>query len=216
MPNDIPILTQFIIIFVLLCFMLGLFMFIKIADIICSQSNVININDKINVINELQHLELPQLRKLTRQLSLDIHLIILNVQGEINIGMMVRSAMALGVSRVFIIGRKKWDKRTSVGAHHYMDIIYMANLHPYILRDRSVYILEQGGQTLYSLTKEKIKNQRITLIVGNESTGVPHNIQQLGTVISIPQVGIVRSLNVSNACSIALSHFQANILNYVS
>jgi tRNA G18 (ribose-2'-O)-methylase SpoU len=204
-------MKEIVLSFLGICLVLGFFMFIKIIDLILSQSHNEEKEIKVNVIDSLQDMEFTKLRKLTRQLSLDIHLVILNVRGDIpEIGMMVRSAMALGVSRIFIIGRKKWDKRTSVGSHHYMDIVYMARLHPYILRDRKVYILEQGCKSLYSIKKI---DKPITLVVGNESTGVPNDIKRLGTVISIPQVGIVRSLNVSSACSIALSHFQYQFCN---
>ncbi len=47
----------------------------------------------------------------------------INVTGELNIGMMIRSACLLGAENFYIFGRKKFDKRSTVGAEKYINIV---------------------------------------------------------------------------------------------
>ncbi len=46
----------------------------------------------------------------------------INITGELNIGMMIRSACLLGAENFYIFGRKKFDKRSTVGAEKYINI----------------------------------------------------------------------------------------------
>jgi tRNA G18 (ribose-2'-O)-methylase SpoU len=49
----------------------------------------------------------------------------INITGELNIGMMIRSACLLGAENFYIFGRKKFDKRSTVGAEKYINIVYV-------------------------------------------------------------------------------------------
>ena len=47
----------------------------------------------------------------------------INITGELNIGMMIRSACLFGAENFYIFGRKKFDKRSTVGAEKYINIV---------------------------------------------------------------------------------------------
>ena len=48
---------------------------------------------------------------------------VINVTGCLNIGMMVRSACLFGAENFYIFGRKKFDRRSTVGAENYINIV---------------------------------------------------------------------------------------------
>ena len=47
----------------------------------------------------------------------------INVTGDLNIGMMIRSACLFGAENFYIFGRNKFDKRSTVGAENYINIV---------------------------------------------------------------------------------------------
>jgi tRNA G18 (ribose-2'-O)-methylase SpoU len=47
---------------------------------------------------------------------------ILNVYGCLNIGNIIRTALATGATKVVIFGRRHFDTRSSCGAHHHIEV----------------------------------------------------------------------------------------------
>jgi|LakMenEpi03Aug12_release.lakeMendotaPanAssembly.Ray.scaffolds.fasta_scaffold115828_5 tRNA G18 (ribose-2'-O)-methylase SpoU len=47
----------------------------------------------------------------------------INVTGELNVGMALRSASLLGAENFYIFGRKKFDARSTVGAENYINVV---------------------------------------------------------------------------------------------
>src|SRR5205085_7526881 len=46
----------------------------------------------------------------------------LNLKGDNNLGMIIRTASNFGMSKVIILGRRNYDRRTTVGMHNYIAI----------------------------------------------------------------------------------------------
>jgi tRNA G18 (ribose-2'-O)-methylase SpoU len=142
----------------------------------------------------------------------------INVTGELNVGMMIRSACLLGAENFYIFGRKKFDKRSTVGAEKYINIVQYVFDDPmhadteindrlmYLLNWNSVVLCEHGGADAGSfMAKELYKELKRPLFVfGSESHGLPDNITQNDNFykLSIPQRGVLRSFNVSAAMNI--------------
>jgi len=144
----------------------------------------------------------------------------INITGELNIGMMIRSACLFGAEKFYTFGRKKYDRRSTVGAENYIDIVqytYDAPIHAdeSILHDLielkkntgcDVVICEQGGYELGTVDYEYVKQSFINpiFIFGSESFGVPEIIMENSRFhkVSIPQRGVLRSFNVSAAMNI--------------
>ena len=145
----------------------------------------------------------------------------INITGELNIGMMIRSACLLGAENFYIFGRKKFDKRSTVGAEKYINIVQYTFDDPmhadteindrlmYLLKWNSVVLCEHGGTEVGSyqtklLYKEEF--ERPLFVFGSESHGLPEvvvNNEQFYK-LSIPQRGVLRSFNVSAAMNIIL------------
>jgi tRNA G18 (ribose-2'-O)-methylase SpoU len=150
----------------------------------------------------------------------------INITGELNIGMMIRSACLLGAENFYIFGRKKFDRRSTVGAENYINIVQYMYVDPMkadqqILDDlrklpHPILACEQGGVTLGTVDAEvlyhSVNGLHPLFLFGSESNGIPQLIlDQMDPTgypdyefprISIPQVGVLRSFNVSAAMNI--------------
>jgi tRNA G18 (ribose-2'-O)-methylase SpoU len=152
----------------------------------------------------------------------------INITGELNIGMMIRSACLLGAENFYIFGRKKFDKRSTVGAEKYINIVQYAFDDPihadeHILNQlkllkHPIIACEHGGVELGTIDATNVYNSvrdaHPMFLFGSESHGIPQLIlDRLDPTgypdyefsrISIPQRGVLRSFNVSAACNIIL------------
>lgn len=143
----------------------------------------------------------------------------INITGELNVGMMIRSACLFGAENFYIFGRKKFDKRSTVGAEKYINIVQYAFDDPidadelinerlmYLLKWNSVVLCEHGGKELGTyqtkqMYKEELENP--IFVFGSESHGLPDVVVQNENFykVSIPQRGVLRSFNVSAAMNI--------------
>ena len=145
----------------------------------------------------------------------------INVTGELNIGMMIRSACLLGAENFYIFGRKKFDKRSTVGAEKYINIVQYVFDDPihadaeintqleYLLKWNSVVLCEHGGTMVGTQqAKQLYQNEwmRPLFMFGSESHGMPAIVADNPHFykLSIPQRGVLRSFNVSAAMNIIL------------
>jgi tRNA G18 (ribose-2'-O)-methylase SpoU len=143
----------------------------------------------------------------------------INITGELNIGMMIRSACLFGAENFYIFGRKKFDKRSTVGAEKYINIVqYVFDdpihadtdiLNQLKLLSHDIILCETGGKEIGKNTWNNRKKNPPVLhplfVFGSESHGIPQVISDtFGSKISIPQVGVLRSFNVSAAMNIII------------
>ena len=143
----------------------------------------------------------------------------INVTGELNIGMMIRSACLLGAENFYIFGRNKFDRRSTVGAENYINIVQYSYDDPihadaeinerleYMLKWNTVVLCEQGGDEIGSRKMALKYSEEIInplFVFGSESHGIPPLIttNEHFYKVSIPQRGVLRSFNVSAAMNI--------------
>jgi len=191
-----------------------------------------------NIWTELQDKNLESCKRLNNNLKNGYGICMFNIKLSGNVGMAVRTACAMGFSNFIICGRHHYDKRFTVGAHNYIDISYWdepvkvsiktlsANKYSeeieyfpseFIKRcedgNWTPVFIEQGGEDIREITWKLI--EKPLLIFGNESIGIPKSfINEVvraipeSRVLSIPQWSILRSMNVTNAASIAMWELQ--------
>jgi tRNA (guanosine-2'-O-)-methyltransferase len=142
----------------------------------------------------------------------DITLMLENVFDPHNISAVMRTADAIGIQDIYILNtkiprHKKWGAKSSSSAAKWLTIHQYDNAVECFssLRNRYSTILtthlssDAVGLHQIDFTKP------IALVFGNEHSGVSDEIRALadGNFI-IPQVGIIRSLNISVACAVTL------------
>ena len=184
------------------------------SEPINSRMNII----KYNVHSCFQKKSPEELKRLSRALALPVHLMLLNLDGNMNIAMSIRTAAVLGVSDVWVVGRRKYDARPEVGSKNYVNVHKIANLGSVreFFREKSLQpiLVEQGGNPLEEFQFKPYFANAATLpicfIMGSESHGIsPDILKDLPSAprISISQYGLVRSLNVSIAGSILMYEY---------
>lgn len=170
---------------------------------------------KYNVHTVFQSKSKECIQEISKKTSLPIHLMLLNLDGNMNIAMSIRSAAVLGCSDVWIVGRRKYDARPEVGSKNYIEVHKLATIDPAVFfkeEGLQPIIIEQGGHAIEDMNfKPIIQDSRpVCFIMGSESHGFSREwLTKLAGVprITISQYGIVRSLNVSIAASIILYEY---------
>ncbi len=154
----------------------------------------------------------------------DLTIVLENVFDPHNISAVMRTCDAVGIQEVYILNNKipphkKWGVRSSSSAakwlttHQFTDPLECFNA----LRKKYKKILtthlSSDAITLYEIKM----TEPIALVFGNEQKGVSEEIRALadGNFI-IPQVGIIRSLNISVACAVTLyeAHRQKHLAGH--
>ncbi|PWT74035.1 MAG: RNA methyltransferase [Bacteroidetes bacterium] len=142
----------------------------------------------------------------------DITVVLENVFDPHNISAVMRSCDAVGIQEMYVLNtriprHKKWGARSSSSAakwltvHQFNDALECMNL----LKKRYSKVLSthltSEALPLYSIDF----TESVALVFGNEHEGVSDEIRKLtdGNFI-IPQVGMIRSLNISVACAVTL------------
>jgi len=164
-------------------------------------------------MGDAEHLEwncLDVLKTQSAQKRHDIHqamthdaaVLCLNVKGDINVGNMIRTACLMGCRAFYLAGRKKYDRRYSVGANHYIDVQYLPDVYDVVidthhdlecqcgeckvvncealvgfLKDYggTPCFVEQGGTSVVDPVWKRVA-ERPVFIYGNEQRGIPDHV----------------------------------------
>ncbi len=142
----------------------------------------------------------------------NITIVLENVFDPHNISAVMRTADAVGLQDIYILNtriprHKKWGAKSSSSAakwltiHQYTDAAACFSS----LRSRYSKILTTHLSSDAVGLHEINMTEPIALVFGNEHSGVSDEIRALadGNFI-IPQVGIIKSLNISVACAVTL------------
>jgi tRNA (guanosine-2'-O-)-methyltransferase len=142
----------------------------------------------------------------------DLTVVLENVFDPHNVSAVMRTCDAVGIQDVYILNNripphKKWGYRSSSTAAEWLTIHQFTNIDECFteLRKRyeKIYATHLGERsaTLHQLDL----TGSVALVFGNETFGVSEEITKLadGTFI-IPQVGIIKSLNITVACAVTL------------
>lgn len=142
----------------------------------------------------------------------DLTVVLENVFDPHNISAVMRTCDAVGVQEVFILNNriprhKKWGARSSSSAAKWLTVYQFEDPEACFsaLRNKYSRILTTHLSSDAVSLHEIDMTEPIALVFGNEHSGVSDDIRAMadGNFI-IPQVGIIRSLNISVACAVTL------------
>jgi tRNA (guanosine-2'-O-)-methyltransferase len=153
-----------------------------------------------------------RLRKVLSHRQPDLTVVLENVFDPHNVSAVMRTCDAVGIQDVYILNNripphKKWGYRSSSTAAEWLTIHQFTDAEKCFEEIRGHY----GKIYTTHLSDEAIDlfkldlTQPVALVFGNETFGVSEDIRRYsdGDFI-IPQVGIIKSLNISVACAISL------------
>lgn len=152
------------------------------------------------------------LEKAIRMRQQGLGIVLENVFDPHNISAVMRSCDAVGIQDVYILTtkiprHKKWGARSSSGAAKWMSVHQFDNAEACfsVLKNRYDRVLTThlGSDAVPLYELDFLQN--IALVFGNEHAGVSGEIRSMadGNFI-IPQVGVIRSLNISVACAVSI------------
>lgn len=142
----------------------------------------------------------------------DLTIVLENVWDPHNVSAVLRSCDAVGIQDIYIISPKskkesKIGRKSSASAGKWLSIhhFYEPEECFAILRKKYSKIystrLEPASASLYSLNL----TQPVAFIFGNEKDGVSRETAALSDGnFTIPQVGMIKSLNISVACAVSV------------
>ena len=150
--------------------------------------------DTRNLIDEYKGLKNEQVFEALNKKRTGLEIAIENVEHDFNIGSIVRTANSFNVSKVHIIGRKKYNRRGAMCTDKYLEIIH----HP----DIADFLKTQENRELVAI-ENNTKNT--TLIFGSENSGITEDLLEKATDVRyIESFGSTRSVNVGAAAAIAM------------
>ena len=142
----------------------------------------------------------------------DLTVVLENVFDPHNISAVMRTCDAVGIQDIYILNNKipphrKWGAKSSSSAARWLTIHQYTDAAECFADVRSHYKkiytthLSSDAVGLYELNL----TESVALVFGNEHSGVSEEIIAMadGNFI-IPQVGIIKSLNISVACAVTL------------
>lgn len=139
-------------------------------------------------------------------------LILDHLEDPQNLGAIIRTVDVLGAHGVVVPKDRAAPVtpavvKASAGAVNHVPISRVVNLSVVIrdLKKQGVWIVGADSSSSKSVHEEDFKNLDIALVIGNEGKGLGHKIKsECDFLVSIPQSGVVSSLNASVAAGIMI------------
>jgi tRNA G18 (ribose-2'-O)-methylase SpoU len=158
-----------------------------------------------NIINHYWYWETEAIKADLDTKRHDFSILCSNLGNDFNIATVIRNSNAFLAKKVYVYGKKKWDKRGAVGTHNYQHIQYLpddSDLQK--LKDEYVFVAIDNVDGAVPMD-DFVWPKNTLMLFGQEQIGLPKKlISEAAHVVYIKQFGSVRSLNVGCASSIAM------------
>lgn len=162
--------------------------------------------DTRNLVDEYKGLPNEQVFDALAKKRNSLEIAIENVEHDFNIGSIVRTANSFNVSKVHIIGKKKYNRRGAMCTDKYLEIVHHPSLDCFLAsqKDRELVAIENNTPRAKTLSGKKFI-QKTTLIFGSENNGITEELlEKADDVRFIESFGSTRSVNVGVAAGIAM------------
>lgn len=168
--------------------------------------------DNRNVSDNYKHIPLEMIRESLDEKRLPLVNIALNLTSDFNKSSIVRTANCFLGSEVYLVGKRRYDKRGTAGTHHYEHIYHSPEAKEVIdhLKDRgyTVFAVDNTDELAPEVVYSVDLPEKTAFLFGEEGTGIPVEIAKLcDKAVYIPQSGSARSLNVAVASGVMMSEY---------
>ena len=165
--------------------------------------------DSRNLIDKFKGQPNEQIKSELDKTRAPLEIAIENVEHDFNIGSIVRTANSFNVSKVHIIGKKKYNRRGAMCTDKYLKIVHHPTITDFLETqpNRELIAIENntnGAKPLH--TKEFVSGT--TLIFGSENNGITIELlKEAHDIRYIESFGSTRSVNVGVAAGIAMYEY---------
>lgn len=170
--------------------------------------------DTRNLIDEYKGMTNEQVFSALEKSRTTLEIAIENVEHDFNIGSIVRTANSFNVSKVHIIGRKKYNRRGAMCTDKYLKIEHHASLEDFLKtqENRELVAIENNTPRAKELHAKRFTKDT-TLIFGSENSGISNELlAKSDDVRFIESFGSTRSVNVGAAAAIAMYEWARQIV----
>lgn len=163
--------------------------------------------DTRNVLDKYRYWSVDAIKADLDERRNPLHIAIENLQHDLNIGLIVRTANAFNLAGVHIVGRHKWNKRGALVTDRYLNMYY----HPtpedltQWAQDNAYNLVAIDNQEGATPIERTPLPENCLFVFGQESTGISSDLlNACDSAVEITQYGSTRSLNVAAAAAIAM------------
>lgn len=161
--------------------------------------------DSRNVIDYYKYWEVDAIKADLDKKRNNFSVLISNEINDFNCGSVIRNANAFLAKEVIICGRKKFDKRGTVGTYIYENLKHVKYIEEFTMPENSILIGVDNIDNAVPIESFAWPDCHVILAFGQEQIGLSKEIIDLcSNVVYIKQYGSVRSLNVGCASGIAM------------
>ena len=165
-------------------------------------------NDTRNLIDKFKGMPNEAIIAELDKSRIPLEIAIENLAHDFNIGTIVRNANAFNVSRVHIIGKRKYNRRGAMVTDKYLHIDHFATVEEFIAdahaRGMLVVAVDNNRPKSKPLASTELKMNSI-FVFGSESDGISQELLDAADqAFYIEQLGSTRSINVGCASAIAM------------
>ena len=166
------------------------------------------VSDTRNLVDKFKGLPNEEIIAELDKSRIPLEVAIENLAHDFNIGTVVRNANAFNVSRVHIIGKRKYNRRGAMVTDKYLHIDYFPTVAEFITdaheRGMKVVAVDNNRPESRALGSVKLEPNSI-LVFGSESDGISQELLDAADqAFYIEQLGSTRSINVGCASAIAM------------
>jgi len=181
----------------------------------------------MNVLDHLKSYSVATIKDYCKTSAIDAGVAMMHVNGDFNLSTLVRNANFFGFKEVFYVGgTKSWDRRGTVGTHHYTDLKHIKTEESFVtyIKDNNYNLIAvENNIPKYEDKTISIFNHlaftdvdKPMFIFGEEKSGLSDYILDNSEyIITIPVYGSVRSLNVGTTSGIIMSFYRNEYNNNV-
>ena len=165
-------------------------------------------NDTRNLVDKYKGMPNEEIVAELDKSRIPLEIAIENLAHDFNIGTIVRNANAFNVSRVHIIGKRKYNRRGAMVTDKYLHIDHFATVEEFIAdahaRGMLVVAVDNNRPESKPLASTELKMNSI-FVFGSESDGISQELLDAADqAFYIEQLGSTRSINVGCASAIAM------------
>lgn len=163
--------------------------------------------DRRNVLDEYRYWTVEAIRRDVDSRRHPLHVAIENIDHDLNIGSIVRTANAFAAAEVHIVGRRRWNRRGAMVTDRYLHLRHHPDADEFHRWAASEGLAVLGVDNVPgSVPIETAELPRDSVLVfGQESAGLSVAMRNgCVQVLHITQYGSTRSINVGAAAAIAM------------
>lgn len=167
--------------------------------------------DTRNLVDEYKGLSNEEVISRLDKKRTTLEIAIENLSHDFNIGTIVRNANAFNVSKVHILGKRKYNRRGAMVTDKYLHMTHFEDIAEFVKdaheRNMKIIAIDNNRPESQALQTAKIEANSI-LVFGSESDGISQYLLNMADACYyIEQLGSTRSINVGCASSVALYEF---------